>query len=88
MGIFLVFAISLLVLELVGLVLNAILYVRVISDLDPIVKAAKLEKDMAKGKTEDAVEKSRENLIDEGFENIMRFSVNGKTGMEEDSVWR
>jgi hypothetical protein len=27
-------------------------------------------------------EHSRKDLVDEGFENIMRFSVNGRTGFE------
>ena len=36
-------------------------------------------------KVELAVEESqRPDPMDEGFENIMRFSVNGKTGFEKD----
>lgn len=32
---------------------------------------------------------ARENKIDEGFENIMRFEVGGKTGFEQEGLqWR
>lgn len=32
---------------------------------------------------------TRENKIDEGFENIMRFEVGGKTGFEQEGLqWR
>ena len=66
-----------------GLVLLAVL-------LDLAVTAAtyrRLFSPSEEERNERAVEKAmeqRQDPMDEGFENIMRFSVNGKTGFEQE----
>lgn len=68
---------------LTGLLLLAVL-------LDLAVTAAtyrRLFSPSEEERNERAVEKAmeqRQDPMDEGFENIMRFSVNGKTGFEQE----
>ena len=58
--------------------------------LDLVVTAAtyrRLFSPSEEERNERAVEKAmeqRQDPMDEGFENIMRFSVNGKTGFEQE----
>lgn len=71
---------AVLVLLAVNVTLTAILFVRVVGKPEPGERshpAAERE------------EQTRENRIDEGFENIMRFEVGGKTGFEQEgTAWR
>lgn len=71
---------AVLVLLAVNVTLTAVLFVRVVGRPEPVERshpAAERE------------EQFRENRIDEGFENIMRFQVGGKTGFEQEgTAWR
>lgn len=76
-------------LAIVGAVLLLLNVALTVTLLVVVIGRRPAEEARAAHPTTPSEDVARENKIDEGFENIMRFEVSGKTGFEQEGLqWR